>query len=346
MEKFAQAFRLHRWLLAFAAIYGLIMVELAILLGASWTDFSEIFAFFVPAAATTFFFPPLMLLFWLLAAAKEAPRTRAWPMQTLKIFEDKMARYWNDGRLHNALVTILALFPVTAFFCIGKSMIPLLTHYNFDPALAETDRLLHFGHYPHEYIVPLVERLNLAETLDNAYLAWFMVIYMVTEFANWGDPDQHRRQRFLWSYCFCWVVIGNIAALLLASVGPIYLHDFYPDMTDPYTGLIAHLKAQGDLKMFALADALLGMVHDSSPININAISAAPSLHIAMCALTFLYFRSINKAACAFLFFFFLVMVVGSIYLGWHYAIDGYLGTLMAWGLWRLSNPLVRRLERT
>ena len=345
MEKFAQAFHLHRWLVAFAVIYGLIMVEVAILLGATGTDFREIFAFFVPAAATTFSFPPLLLLFWLLAAAKEAPRNRTWPIQTLKIFEAKMAGYWRSGRLHNALITILALFPVTVFFCIGKSMIPLLTHYNFDPALAETDRLLHFGHYPHEYIVPLVEKLDLAAALDNAYLGWFMVIYLVTEFANWADPDQHRRQRFLWSYCLCWVLIGNIAAILMASVGPIYFHDFYPDTADPYAGLLAHLKTQGDLKIFPLANALLDMVRDNSPININAISAAPSLHIAMCALTFLYFRSINKAACAFLVFFFVVMLAGSVYLGWHYAIDGYLGALMAWALWRLSDPLARRLDK-
>ncbi|MCZ6764391.1 MAG: PAP2 family protein, partial [Alphaproteobacteria bacterium] len=35
------------------------------------------------------------------------------------------------------------------------------------------------------------------------------------------------------------------------------------------------------------------------------------------------------------------IMIGSVHLAWHYAIDGYLGALMAWGIWWLSGHLVR-----
>ena len=343
MNNFAQALRLHRHLILFSGIYGMIVIGLAFMLNASWADFKPILSFFIPAAATTFFFPPLVLLYYFLGAMKTATRDRHWVISVLETFEGHTSTYIRDGRLHNALVAILALLPITLFFCIGKSMIPALGSYTLDPLLATTDRLLHFGYYPHEFLVPWIERTGLSGLIDSAYLSWFMVIYLITAFACWADPDQHRRQRFLWTYSLCWVAIGNIIAIIDASVGPLFFHEFYPYISNPYEEFVAYLHTQEGLKIFVIADELLSMVRDDSPININAISAMPSLHVAMCALGFLYFRSINNALWQFLVLFFIIILIGSVYLGWHYAIDGYAGALLAWGLWRFSDLLVKKL---
>jgi hypothetical protein len=40
---------------------------------------------------------------------------------------------------------------------------------------------------------------------------------------------------------------------------------------------------------------------------------------------------------------FLALVfIGSIHLGWHYAVDGYLAVAFAWALWRLTGWLLNR----
>jgi hypothetical protein len=55
-------------------------------------------------------------------------------------------------------------------------------------------------------------------------------------------------------------------------------------------------------------------------------------------------RAARIAGSAFL----LLIFVGSIHLGWHYALDGYLAIIGAWTLWRgtgwlLERPLVQAL---
>lgn len=340
---FRQAFRLHRPLFFFTGAYGAAVLAPAFFFGATADDFRTILSYFIPAAATSFFFPVLILLAFLIktiAATIKERKTLRWATEN---FEGRIAAYLRDGRLHNALAALLALLPVTLFFCIGKSMIPLLNEYRLDPLFAEVDRIIHFGRYPHEYLVPWIERLELQHFFDDLYLCWFMVVYLVTEFATWGDPDQTRRLRYLWTYTLCWVVIGTIAAVMLASVGPMYFTDFY-DAPSPYADLLAHLRAAGDLKIFAIAEELLNMVRDDRAININAISAMPSLHVAMAAALCFYVRGVNRAAWIFLTAFLVFMLMGSVYLGWHYAIDGYIGIAMAYGLWRASGPVVLKLH--
>ena len=40
--------------------------------------------------------------------------------------------------------------------------------------------------------------------------------------------------------------------------------------------------------------------------------------------------------------FFALILVGSVHLGWHYAIDGYLGMLGAWIIWRAVGWWLKR----
>lgn len=339
---FRQAFHLHRHLFFLTGAYGAAVLGLAFSFDATADDFSAVFSYFIPAAATSFFFPILILLAFSIKTVAAAVKEGKTPKWAIDNFEGRIAAYIRNGRLHNALAALLALLPVTLFFCIGKSMIPLLNEYRLDPLFAEADKITHFGRYPHEYLVPWIEKLELQHFFDDLYLCWFMIVYLVTEFATWGDPDQTRRMRYLWTYALCWIVIGTVAAIALASVGPMYFHDFY-DAPSPYGDLLAHLRAAGDLKIFVIAEELLNMVKDERTININAISAMPSLHVAMAAALCFYFRSVNRAAWIFLSAFLIFMIMGSVYLGWHYAIDGYIGIAMAYGLWRASGPIVIKL---
>ena len=41
-----------------------------------------------------------------------------------------------------------------------------------------------------------------------------------------------------------------------------------------------------------------------------------------------------------------VILVGSVHLGWHYAVDGYAGIVMAMVAWWLAGPIVARWDRT
>jgi membrane-associated phospholipid phosphatase len=70
------------------------------------------------------------------------------------------------------------------------------------------------------------------------------------------------------------------------------------------------------------------------------VAALPSLHVAVLALFAIATRPWRGLSIA-LWVLTAVTFVGSLALGWHYAVDGYLGVALAWGCWWVA----RRIER-
>lgn len=79
-----------------------------------------------------------------------------------------------------------------------------------------------------------------------------------------------------------------------------------------------------------------------SGTNALSISAMPSMHVASSVLLALLGWRLNRAAGIALTAFAVLIQVGSVHLGWHYAIDGYAGALGAWLIWTLCGKLVQR----
>ena len=69
----------------------------------------------------------------------------------------------------------------------------------------------------------------------------------------------------------------------------------------------------------------------------RGISAMPSMHVSLAFLFFLAARRINRAMGVLFGFYAAVILIGSVHLAYHYAIDGYLSivtTLLLWGAFR------------
>ena len=72
------------------------------------------------------------------------------------------------------------------------------------------------------------------------------------------------------------------------------------------------------------------------------ISAMPSMHVATSVLMALYAGTHARWAGWVMAVFALLILLGSVQLGWHYAVDGYAGALIAWGAWRIGLAVVAR----
>jgi membrane-associated phospholipid phosphatase len=74
------------------------------------------------------------------------------------------------------------------------------------------------------------------------------------------------------------------------------------------------------------------------------ISAMPSVHVAMATLFaiggFVVHRWLGWVMAAYA----VLIWIGSVYLGWHYATDGIVGATMTIGLWKLSGKLAESFE--
>jgi membrane-associated phospholipid phosphatase len=78
--------------------------------------------------------------------------------------------------------------------------------------------------------------------------------------------------------------------------------------------------------------------------HLSGISAFPSMHVSMAFIFLLLSSYYNKTVFTGFLVFFLFIMIGSVFLGWHYAVDGYFSILSTWFIWVLSGRVVRRFR--
>jgi len=66
----------------------------------------------------------------------------------------------------------------------------------------------------------------------------------------------------------------------------------------------------------------------------SGISAMPSLHLGMGTLLVLAAGRLDRRLMALALVYLVFLEIGSVHLGWHYAIDGYVGIAGALAIWR------------
>lgn len=249
------------------------------------------------------------------------------------------------------LLPLLLVPYLLASFSSVKAMIPEIVPFYLDPALADLDRWLHLGIDPWRITHALLPGAWASMAINLVYVLW--------AFAVWGfllwqialAPDGPNRSRFLLSFALCWLLLGSLGAILLSSAGPCYFGQVAPG-GDPFAPLMNMLYAQdAALKdifpAFGLwslgTQELLWRVHagDATMIG-NGISAMPSMHVSMVVLMALAARRMSRRLGRIMTAFAVLTMIGSVHLGWHYALDGYVSGLATWGIWALAGRIARR----
>lgn len=253
-------------------------------------------------------------------------------------------RILTPGRIANGFHAFIA----TSFFAIGfsamKSNIPRVNPFAWDETFMAMDRALHFGVLPHEILAPLFQHPPVTLGVNFIYNSWFL---MLTGFYLWQgfrDRDTALRQQFFISYFLCWAIGTNLLGTIFASAGPCFYGRLVPG-PDPYAGLMSYLgQVNASYPVWALnAQENLWESYASSKGAISGISAMPSMHVGTTVIFFLCARASGLRWLTWLAGLFLVMIpIGSVVLGWHYAVDAYAGALIALGCWWLAGIWVRR----
>ena len=75
--------------------------------------------------------------------------------------------------------------------------------------------------------------------------------------------------------------------------------------------------------------------------GLSGISAMPSLHNATSTLFMIAAYRIHKTFGHVMLAFLLCIIIGSVHLAWHYAVDAYAGILIAVIMWKLSGAALR-----
>ncbi len=341
-----KAFHQQRTLILFCFFLFISFLILALFKGAEPRDLAaQLFGLKMVGLMLLFFFTVLTFFFYIRAVVENIASGNGLKGVEKK-FNHTMALYLTPQRLVIGLVGILPLTLTNFSISIGKSLIPALNTYRWDPLMSQWDRILHFGHYPHELLVPWIESLALSGVMNFFYLFWFLVLFLSNGYALFCDENWQRRMRYLWTFVLTWLILGFILATIFASVGPVYFHHFYPQVENPYENLLAHLsavyKSGVDLNVVRMSPVLLDMAVNDRVLDLNGISAMPSMHVAIAWLIVLYAFSVRRLAGIFAFIFFMIIQIGSVYLSWHYAIDGYVSVILVSLIWWCTGKYINR----
>lgn len=239
-------------------------------------------------------------------------------------------------------MTLLPLF--FASFSAFKIMIPTIIPFRWDGAFAAWDATLHGGIAPWRILHPVFGNPIATVTLDWVYGAWFFVVFGAFFWQSFSVTNAETRMRFLLSFVLGWISIGTIAATLLSSAGPIYL-TLLTGEDAGYADLLVYLnEIDRQYPILAVsAHDMLWQTYRLGEVQLgHGISAMPSMHVAAAVLTALLAWRSGLVARIGMILFATAIFLGSIHLGWHYAIDGYVAAAMAVAVWKASAPLARR----
>ena len=211
----------------------------------------------------------------------------------------------------------------------AKVMLPLAIPFWADPMLANLDHAL-FGQDPWVLAVKLFGWA--APFFDQVYVSWAptkfgtLIILLVL-------PESRAKSRALVAYflLFALIVFGQYA---FSSAGPIFYAQF------GFGDRFEHLPIEPWVRT-----ARDYLNHDYLKVGGDpggGISAWPSFHVAGAFWTAQVWNSWNRRLGIFGFAWFAIILIGSVLLGWHYAVDGIAGVLMAVGAWAVAPRIVDR----
>jgi len=254
------------------------------------------------------------------------------------MLDDLRRNLFNVRLLASALPVLLLLTYFFSFFTSAKNLIPVVIPFYLDPAFADVERWLHFGKQPWEWLHPLIGTALITSIISFTYKTWFLAKFTTCFWQAFSLKRPQLRAQFFISFVLCWIVIGTVMATILSSAGPVYFADVYPEIPNPFEGLTTYLRDANQIYPVPdlhAVDYLWSAYQLRENKLFSGISAMPSMHVSLACIFMLLGWRVNKYLGSFFTLYLVMIMVGSVHLGWHYALDGYVAAAMTFLIWWL-----------
>ena len=258
---------------------------------------------------------------------------------------DPVRRAFASPMLAAAALAPLAIMPLLfAGFGLLKMLTPLYVPFLWDDAFAAADRALFFGYQPWTFTHALLGGQTATAVVDRLYTGWVPLL----SFAMLGFAllaPRYDRARFFLAFTAAWALLGVAGAWLGASAGPCYTPLIGASSAPEFAPMMERLHAYAaTVHLDAVRwQGVLWEAHVERHYAFGlGISAMPSLHNAVAVLYALALARFGRAAAAAGWLFAGIVFVGSIHLGWHYAVDGLIAGAAMYGLWRAAGWYLER----
>lgn len=250
---------------------------------------------------------------------------------------DLLDRRFGPSRLC-AVVLVLVTLPALLTIMIGfRTAITSFHPFSWDPAFMRFDSVLHGGAHPWQLIQPVVGHPAVTRFVDAFYIyGWFVVLWVGLAWQTVHGREPVRSQ-FLLTFALNWVILGTVAAIVFSSAGPVYFSRV-TGLADPYLPLMSYLRqvdSDTALRVISVQEGLWSRFTEW-----GGITAMPSMHVAQTTTVVLAAIRTDRRLIYLAAPILLIILVGSVHLGWHYAIDGYASLLGTCAIWWLSGRFV------
>lgn len=290
------------------------------------------------ATAVILFIFCIWLFFYMIINQVERPLLSYWE------YTKKVISY--DGVWYCIIMFLLSVSLLS--YTVIKSSIPEVNFFYLDFKMVELDEWLHFGTAPWKITHFIFSSYYFTGFINFIYNCWFFIIWLFLVFYCISTKDLEHRKVVLTSYILCWVINGGIFSTLLSSVGPCYIMDFYS--SSYYSELFTILGSQNEqlisseswLRVWVLKTQPFlydRYLERSSEVG-SGISAMPSMHVSIAFLMALCVPKDYKALKVLFIIFALLIFIGSIHLGWHYALDGYVSIFLTLLIYKTTHYYV------
>ena len=241
---------------------------------------------------------------------------------------------------------LLALLPLAIFpifmtgFTVAKVSFPHFSGFHWDGFWTWADEIV-FGGDPWRITHALLGPGG-SHYLSRAYtVLWGVAVALVLPL-HCFSAEPRNAIRLYTAMMGTWFLAGVAGATLFSSVGPIFADLVDPALGERFAPLrasLATLLPPNDAVL--MTQEYLRKAHEI-PIAIRGggVSAMPSMHLGV-AMMFVIagWNTIWRIPAL---AFWVVIWVGSIHFGYHYAWDGIIGSAIAWACWKATAPIANR----
>lgn len=254
-----------------------------------------------------------------------------------------------SGRLIAGSVLLLIMVPFHTSFNLIKNMIPLGQGFPFDHVFADFDKALFFGHDPFTLLYAIGKQEWLLRVIELNYgNGWIIVTFGTLYWMAVSPRHDSIRSRYFVSFILSWAIVGNVLATIFSSAGPIYYGYVTGDFArfgDQVAFLETTVDAMGSSAMY---QHYLWSLHlAGQPGLASGISAFPSMHLALVTLNALFIGEFKPKWAKWAWMYVAIIEVSSVYLGWHYAVDGFASIAIVFGIyWAVRRVMTSRLVWT
>jgi hypothetical protein len=310
--------RLQRDAWLYYAVLGYTVVGMLFLLAAGDLRGSSHAVYILPAIKGFLIFMPLVALGY------DASRVVLRVDQRRRL---AFSRVLTPERFASLAAGIILMAGLTVFqgtFTTIKTALPQLSGgFPYDRVQADIDAMLFFGTDPWRLFHAVGGNAVVRTLVEFNYnVMWFAACYGVLFFVATSPLADGVRTRYMAMFLFTWIVCGNILAGLFLSAGPA----FYGQVTGDHLRFADQLAflAESQWRNSAAAyQSYLWSLHDSGRLGIGGgISAFPSVHVALVMMNALFVFEVSRRWGLAAFAYVAFILFSSVYLGWHYAIDG------------------------